>query len=184
MYMKSDKKSIDEYIKIAKGDVDIHLLVAIILFLILIYICYKFDSYYFLLIEMFQLIRLISRIEGYFNIKKINKYLIDNNLIEKIGRIDFWNERNYILSEEYMIIKKQKNIFAFKYSDIKEIYKKTHLELGKYSKLEEYLTIITNDNEFEILIYTTILVEEEYKDISKYLLKKNPKIIIGETIKK
>jgi len=184
MYMKSDKKSIDEYIKIAKGDVDIHLLVAIILFLILIYICYKFDSYYFLLIEMFQLIRLISRIEGYFNIKKINKYLIDNNLIEKIGRIDFWNERNYILSKEYMIIKIQKDIFTFKYSDIQKIYKKTHLRIGKNSKYEEYLNIITNDNEFEILIYTTILVEEEYKDISKYLLKKNPKIIIGETIKK
>lgn len=83
-----------------------------------------------------------------------------------------------------MIIKIQKDIFTFKYSDIQKIYKKTHLRIGKNSKYEEYLTIITNDNEFEILIYTTILVEEEYKDISKYLLKKNPNIIIGETIKK
>jgi len=48
--MKKDKKNIDEYIKIAKGDVDIHLLVAIILFLILIYVSYKCDSYYFLFI--------------------------------------------------------------------------------------------------------------------------------------
>lgn len=182
--MKNEQKSIDEYIKIARGDVDIHLLVAIVLFLILLYISYKNNFYYFLFVEMFQLFRVISRIEGYINIKKINKYLIDNNLINNIGKIDFWNERNYILSEEYMIIKIKKDISIFKYSDIKKIYKKTHLEMGKNSKYEEFLTIVTNNDEFEILIYTTIMVEEEYKDISEYLLDKNPDIIIGETIKK
>ena len=54
MYMKKDKKNIDEYIKIAKGYVDIHLLVAIILFLILIYVSYKCDSYYFYLLNCFN----------------------------------------------------------------------------------------------------------------------------------
>jgi len=184
MYMKKDKKSIDEYIKIAKGDVDIHLFVAIILFLILIYVSYKCDCYYFLFIELFQLIRLISRVDGYFNIKKIKEYLIENNLIDKIGDIDFWNEKDYILSDKYMIIKRYKKVYAFKYSDIEKIYKKTCFTSGRYSQYEEYLTIVTNDNEFEILIYTSVLVEEEYKDISEYLLKKNPNIIVGETIKK
>ena len=56
--------------------------------------------------------------------------------------------------------------------------------MGKKSKYEEFLTIVTNNNEYEILIYTTIMVEEEYKDISEYLLDKNPNIIIDETIKK
>lgn len=184
MYMKKDKKSIDEYIKIAKGDVDIHLLVAIILFLILIYVSYKCDSYYFLFIELFQLIRLISRVDGYFNIKKIKNYLIENNLIDKIGDIDFWNEKDYVLSDKYMIIKRYKKVCAFKYSDIEKIYKKTCFTYGRYSQYEEYLTIVINDNEFEILTYTSVLVEEEYKDISEYLLKKNPNIIVGETIKK
>ena len=76
-----------------------------------------------------------------------------------------------------MIIKQNKEIYSFKYSEIERIYKK----LRKYSYYQEDLHIVVNNNDFKILIYTTLL--EDYKDISDYLIKKNSNIIVDETIK-
>ena len=56
-------------------------------------------------------------------LKQIKKYLTDNNLLDKIGNIDYWNERYYFLTDNYMIIKQGKEIYSFKYSEIEKIYK-------------------------------------------------------------
>ena len=82
------------------------------------------------------------------------------------------------LADNYMIIKQNKDIFSFKYSQIKKIFKEKKLKLSKYSSYKEYLHIITNDNEFIILTISTILVGEDYRDISNYLIKKNADIKI------
>lgn len=38
---------------------------------------------------------------------------------------------------------------------------------------------MTKTNEFKVLISTTLLVGEEYRDISDYLLNKNPNIKVN-----
>lgn len=81
-----------------------------------------------------------------------------------------------------MIIKQNRIIDAFKYSEIERIYKESYVELSKHSYSQEHLHIIVNDNDFKILISTTVLVGEDFRDISDYLIEKNPKIIVDKTV--
>ena len=180
MTKKNKKLTIDEYIDIGKYDIFVYIIITIILFIILLYIGYKNNFYYILLLDIIMIIRIIERIDTYHTLKEIKAYLIKNNLLDKIGNIDYWNERYYFLTDNYMIIKQNKEIFSIKYSQIKKIFKERKLKLSGYSNYKEYLNIITNDNEFKILIISTILVGEDYKDISDYLIKKNANIIIDK----
>lgn len=175
---KNIKKDLDWYIEMAKCNIYVYIMMTIIVFFILLYISYKVDSYYILLFDIVLFLRKFERIETYFNLKKIKNYLIDNKLSKELGEIDFFNERNYFLAENYMIILKNGEVFCFKYSEIIEIYKKTYYKYKKYkfSLYEEYLHIITNSDEFKVLISTNVLVGEEFKDISDYLLSKNQNI--------
>ena len=52
--------------------------------------------------------RVLERINAYSNIKLIKAYLVNNNLIDKIGTIDFWNEKNYFLTKDYLLNKNSK----------------------------------------------------------------------------
>ena len=127
--------------------------------------------------------RTAERIDTLCTLKKIKSYLIDNNLLSKIGNIDYWNERYYFLTDNYMIIKYNKIVYSFKYSEIIRIYKENNTKIGRrYSNSQEYLHIVTNDNDFKVLIASTILVGEDFKDISDYLIEKNQNIRIDETI--
>lgn len=173
MMKKKKKLTIDEYMNIGKNDIFVYIIITIILFLILLYIGYKNNFYYILLFDLIMIIRIIERIDTYHTLKQMKSYLTKNNLLDKIGNIDYWNERYYFLTDNYMIIKQNKEIFSFKYSQIKRIFKERKLKLSKPSNYKEYLHIITNDNEFKILTNSTILVGEDYKDISDYLIKKN-----------
>ena len=145
---------------------------------------------YFLTLLVFAIIHFLHTIGRYItykNILKINKYLEENKLINKIGKIEFWNERNYFLTENYMIILYNKKVEEFKYTEIKEIFKETYLSMGGLrgsGEYSEYLHIILkNTNEVVVLIYSFGLVDEEIKDITEYLLIKNKSIKVGETIK-
>ena len=125
---------------------------------------------------------ILVRIEIYHNLKKIKSYLVENDLLDNIRSIDYWNEKNYFLTEHYMIIKKRKYVYAFPYSEIERIWKETNVKLRKNSQIEEFLHIVTSDCDFRILTWTNFLVAEELKDISDYLLKKNPEIKVDESI--
>ena len=126
--------------------------------------------------------RIVERIDTLLTLKKIKGYLVENNLLDKIGNIDYWNDRYYFLTDNYMIIKQNKIIDAFKYSKIERIYKESYVELSKHSYSQEHLHIVVNNNDFKILISTTVLVREDFRDISDYLIEKNPKIIVDETV--
>ena len=155
-----------------------------ILLTIFLYVGIKYNVYYYLFFVGLIIIgRTYERIETFVTLKQIKKYLTINNLLDKIGTIDYWNEKYYFLTDNYMIIKQGKEIYSFKYSEIKRIYKESNLVLNKYSKSQEYLHILVGNNNFIILIYSTVLVGEDFKDISDYLNKKNPNIVIGKTIK-
>ena len=185
MKKKGKKKlTIDEYIDIGKGDITVYIIVTIILFAISLHFGIKYNFYLHLLfIGLIMIGRICERIDTFLTLKKIKKYLINNNLLDKIGNIDYWNDRYYFLTDNYIIIKQNKEIYSFKYSEIERIYKESYLELNKHSYFQEHLHILVNDNDFKILISTTVLVGEDYKDISDYLIKKNPNIIVDKTIK-
>ena len=175
-------RTIDDYINIGKSDIVLYLIISLILLIFLLCISFKFNDYFFLFFEIIMLLFFIGKIETYINLKKIKKHLIDHNIYNKIGKIDYFNEKDYFLTNNYMIIKKDKQIYSFKYTDIKRIFKINNIVLNNHS--ESYnqikLHIITNNNEFEILIYSTILVDKDNMDISDYLLNKNSNIEISE----
>ena len=183
---KREKKklTIDEYIEIGKGDVTVYIIVTIILLAVSLYFGIKYNFYIHLLfIGLIMIGRIWERIDTLLTLRKIKTYLVDNNLLDKIGKIDYWNDRYYFLTDNYMIIKQKREIHSFKYSEIERIFKESYVELSKHSYSQEHLHIIANDNDFKILISTTVLVGEDYKDISDYLIKKNPNIIVDDTIK-
>ena len=185
MKNKEKKKiTLDEYIDIGKSDIIVYVSVTLILLIIFLYVGIKYNVYYYLFFVGLIIIgRSCERIETFVTLKQIKKYLTDNNLLDKIGNIDYWNERYYFLTDNYMIIKQGKEIYSFKYSEIEKIYKENNLVINKHSRSQEYLHIIVGNNNFIILIYSTVLVGEDFKDISDYLIKKNPNIVIGKTIK-
>lgn len=183
---KREKKklTIDEYIEIGKGDITVYIIVTIILLAVSLYFGIKYNFYIHLLfIGLIMIGRIWERIDTLLTLRKIKTYLVDNNLLDKIGKIDYWNDRYYFLTDNYMIIKQKREIHSFKYSEIERIFKESYVELSKHSYSQEHLHIIANDNDFKILISTTVLVGEDYKDISDYLIKKNPNIIVDDTIK-
>ena len=113
-----------------------------------------------------------------YNLNKIDEYLKDNDLVNKIGKIEYWNEKNYFLTENYVIIFVDKKVRVFSYSDIASISKENDVKLKRYSRLDEYLVItLLNDEQYRILSYTSVLTNEKYKDISDFLLNKNSNII-------
>ena len=178
------KLTLDEYIDIGKSDIIVYICVTFILLTIFLYVGIKYNVYYYLFFVGLIIIgRSYERIDTFVTLKQIKKYLTDNNLLDKIGNIDYWNERYYFLTDNYMIIKQGKEIYSFKYSEIEKIYKENNLVINKHSRSQEYLHIIVGNNNFIILVYSTVLVGEDFKDISDYLIKKNPNIVIGKTIK-
>lgn len=185
--MKKKEKqqlTIDEYIDIGKGDITLYVTIAIILLAISLYFGIKYNFYFHLLfIGLIMIGRICERIDTLLTLKEIKSYLVDNNLLYKIGNIDYWNNRYYFLTDNYMIIKQKKKIYSFEYSEIERIYKESYTELSNHSYSQENLHIVVNDNDFKVLIYTDILVGEDYRDISGYLIQKNPNIMVDETIK-
>lgn len=184
--MKKKKKNvltIDEYIDIGKSDIFVYIFIGIIFFFILLYISYKYNSYYFLLFDLYMVLRTLERIDTYNTLKNIKIYLVENNLLDKIGEIEYWNDKYYFLTENYMIIKQNKMINAFKYSEIERIFMEEYSKIGNPSYFKNTLHILTKKNEFKILTYSSNMVGEDYKDISKFLLEKNPKIVVSETFK-
>lgn len=174
MKNKEKKKiTLDEYIAISKSDIIVYASVTLILLAIFLYVGIKYNIYYYLFFVGLIIIgRTYERIETFVTLNQIKKYLTDNNLLDKIGNIDYWNERYYFLTDNYMIIKQNNKIYSFKYSEIEKIYKENNLTLNKHSKLNDYLHIVVSSNNFIILIYSTFLVGEDFKDISDYLIKK------------
>lgn len=181
MLTMKKKKKIDDYIGVAKTDIYVYIVFAIIFFLFLLYLSYWFKYFFPLFFEIACFMSIHSKLATYNNLKKIKKYLENNNLLEKIGKIDFWNGESYFLTENYMIIINNGVINHFAYSDIKQMYKKTY-HGSNFGSLytQEYLHIRLKDyTEYKVLIYSTCLVNEDFRDISGYLLQKNKNINIG-----
>ena len=140
MKKKEKKKlTIDEYIEIGKCDISVYIIVTIILLSISLYIGIKYNFYYHMIIVGILMVgRIAERIDTLLTLKKIKTYLVDNNLLNKMGNIDYWNDRYYFLTDNYMIIKQKKEIYSFEYSEIERIYKESYVELNIFSRTLTY----------------------------------------------
>ncbi len=177
------KLKLDDYISIAKSDINTYVIFTVIIFGVLLFIGYKVSFYYILFFDIIMVIRVIERIDTYNNLRLIKSYLVEKNLINKLDKINFWNERNYFLTTNYLIIVKNKKVYLISYNEILKIYTETILRLNKHGGYQEYLHIFTSSNEFKILTFSTKLVGEELMNIKDYLLNKNDKIIVEENKK-
>lgn len=175
-------KTIDEYVNIAKTDIIVYFIMLILISLILLFISYKINWFYLMIFCIAFPFPIINRVLTYRNLKNIKNYLIKNSLLDKIGKIVFWNEKNYFLTDNYIITSEYNVTRLYKYDDILKISKSNNTVLNsKNSYYEEYLIITFKDKEqIELLVYTTALVDEEFKDITEFLLNKNKNIILSK----
>ena len=155
-----NKQFIDDYIKFAKEDMKFYFLVGIVVFVALLIFSYIVNFYYLLILIIFHLLLYVGKINAYNNLKKFKTYAITNNLT----------------LNGVFIIKKTKACY-FRYDDIKEIYKKSEYTPKVHSWDENLHIVLKNNDEYSILIFSTALVNEEFRDITNYLLDKNPKIL-------
>lgn len=185
MLKSKKKRTLDEYINIAKWDIILYLiLIAFFGVPGIVFILFDdFLGYFFIFLAFLIFIGIFGRIAAFSNLDSINKYITENNLIDKIGDIDYWNEYNYFLTENFMIIKYNGIVYHFKYKDILKIFYEEYVYIGKNSKSKTYLHIVVEGfEEFKILINSSSLVYEDTKDISDYLLDKDPNIIFDEKV--
>ena len=182
--VKSINKTLNDYIKEAKFDMVSYFIILGILIVveIILYILYgKPVAICFLFLVLAHFLFTTDKITSYNNVLRINKYLISNQLENKIGNIIFWNEKNYFLTDNYILLVKTFKVHCIDYKDIKTISKRIERKLNKHSGTNEFLTIELKDNKkYNILIWTTFLIGEEYKDISEFLIEKNSKIEVIE----
>ena len=90
------ENNINDYIKIAKTDIYVYIIILILISLILLFISYKVNWYYLMIFCIAFPFTIINRILTYRNLKNIKNYLIENSLLDKIGKIVFWNEKNFV----------------------------------------------------------------------------------------
>ena len=90
-------KTIDEYVNIAKTDIIVYFIMLILISLILLFISYKINWFYLMIFCIAFPFTIINRVLTYRNLKNIKNYLIKNSLLDKIGKIVFWNEKKLFL---------------------------------------------------------------------------------------
>lgn len=148
-------KTFNDYLLEVKSDMILYFVILAILIgvLIILYMLYGVQgAICFIFLLLAHLIFTLDKITSYRNILKIEKYLIDNKLENKIGNILLWNEKNYFLTDNFMIIVKKNKVNCFSYQDIKSISKRVDIEISKHSGMQEYLTIeLKNNKKYEVL---------------------------------
>ena len=169
---KSKHKSFDEYINEKKWDIIIRVIIFILIIPLIIYFIPSFD--FQLMIYAIFVFILIGYLHVYNYYIDIKKYVINNNLTDRIGNILFSNNLNYFLTDNYIIIIKENMINCFEYSEIIKLYKTRKINWGRMSSYSEQLHIATLDREYSITIYSTSnsMINENQYDISEFLLEK------------
>lgn len=192
--MINEKKTFMEYISIIKKKTYIFSIITIFMFFIILYISIKFDNYVLFILEIIMLIKSTNKIKKYCNTRRIKTYLINNDLINTIGKIYLMVGNNCFLTEYYIIVLHKKEIVCFDYLEIRKVYKeywnKFNLGAGKFGNhVELYLHfVLKNGIEFKILTDTfnniLLIIDENFQNIINYVLQRNPNIIVEDEILK
>lgn len=185
MAKKKVKKTLDEYMHIAKWDVYLYVFLTVVFsgvgFIGLLLKDSLIPLIFFLAIYVF--IGIFFKVKTYFNMKIIISYIDEHNLKDKLGEIEYWNENSFFLTENYMIIKQKKKVYCFKYKDIVKIFYEDRMRIGRESSHSRFLHVVVDGlEEFVFLIQSTSITYQETKDIGEYLLKKNNNIIVDNNV--
>lgn len=180
--MNKHKKTLDNYLVEAKVDIVIYLVFYLVVLGCLFYLSYEIHFYpFFVIFLLWFLVSWIKRIQIYYYVVLIKRYITSHNLLDKLGDILFWNNDYYFLTEHYFIIVVKGRVEVFSYQDISSIQKKAHYFLGRNSHIDKNLFItLKNGKQYQILISSTLLTIEVQKDITEFLLEKNPHIKVKE----
>ena len=174
-------KSLDSYISEAKVDILIYFVVFLIIFSVGFYFSYRWGEYIFLIfLGIWFLISLLGRVQVLYNVSKTKKYLVSNHLIDKIGKIVFWDNDSYFLTDSYFIIVYQFRVHVFSYDDILSIKKEVCYR--RHDSSDHLYITLKNQETFPILIDSYSMTISDNKDISKFLLSKNPDILVEEVV--
>lgn len=164
----------EKYINNNKNDIIIYLIVLIISSIILLIIAKKTKFFYIMFLDIFIINSFIFKVNTGFILKRIENYVYCNNIHNKIGKIEYWNESNYFLTEKYIILAEKKEINIISYNDIKYMYYKNDIHLNQISYIDRELYIVLNNRKkYKFLVNSTLLTNEKSKDISAYLMDKN-----------
>ena len=165
----------EEYINNNKNDIIIYLIVLIIVSIVLFIIAKKTKFFYIMFLDIFIINSFIFKVNTGFILKHIENYVYCNNIHNKIGKIEYWNEYNYFLTEKYIILAEKKEINIISYNDIKYMYYKNDIylnQINSYIDRELYI-VLNNRKKYKFLVNSTLLTNEKSKDISAYLMDKN-----------
>ena len=94
----------EKYIKKNKNDIIVYFIVFVVVTIILFIIGKITNFYYIMLLDIFLINSCLSKIGTKYNLKRIEKYVYSNNLHNKIGKIEYWNNHNYFLTQKYIIL--------------------------------------------------------------------------------
>ena len=181
--MKKERydKSIDEYITEAKIDVVIYFMVFLIIFLVGLYFSYRWGEYIFIIfLGGWLLFSLLGRVQVLYHVSKTKKYLISNHLLDKIGKIIFWDNDSYFLTDYYFIIFYRFRVHIFSYDDILSIQKEVCYR--RHNSNDHLYIALKNQETFHVLIDSYNMTISDNKDISKFLLSKNPSILVDDDV--
>ena len=172
----------EKYIDENKSDIIVYFVVLVVVTIVLFIIVKLTGFYYILFLDIFVINAFLSKITVKRNLKQIEMYIYDNKLDKKIGEIEYWNDYNYFLTNNYIILLENKLIDIIPYSKIKSIYYENKITLSKInSHIDRFLYItLDNNKKYKFLVHSTLLVNEKTTDIGAFLKSKNDKIKIIE----
>lgn len=181
MKNKHYHKTIDDYITEAKTDIFIYFVVYLLIFLGGLYLSYRWGEYIFIIIlGVWFVFSIIGRVEVLYNVSKMKKYLVCNHLIDKIGNIVFWDNDSYFLTDYYFLIVYRFKVFVFCYNDILSIQKEVCYR--RHNSVDYLHITLKNQDKFDVLIHSYHMTVSDNKDISKFLLSKNPSILVDDDV--
>lgn len=179
-------KTIDDYLIKTKYNLILYIILSILLLIVNVIVYIKFDlntsntlivlHYMLLILFSFTIIKAISKLFVYFNIKRIISYIKNEEL--NVGNIIFWNESDYLLTDNYLVIINKNTINCVDYADIEKIYKEVEWKINrKRISMKELLHIISNDDEEYVIPTNNLnLSNKEIRDNEDFILSKNHKI--------
>ena len=179
-------KTINDCFIKSKYDLILYIIISILLLIVNIIVYIKFDlstsntwkvlNYMLLILFSFTIIKAISKLFVYFNIKRIISYIKNEEL--NVGSIFLWNNSNIFFTDNYIISIIHNVINCINYEEIEKTYREIRWEIGqKRISMNELLHIILVDDK-EYIFPTDSLCFDNKKnnDINEFLINKNSKI--------
>lgn len=167
---------LDDYISVAKNDMIIRIIFALLVLGIFIYYkVFSYDAKGFFIIILFALcLNVFYFCLTYISILQIKRFLIKEKIYNNELVVDFWNENNAIFINKYIVIFTKFKVINIEYKNIEKA--KVLIKRVK-GGLYKYLLITLNDKTSKkFLIYDRVHCDIDVNKVLDYLKEKNHEI--------